>query len=172
MDDRLQHDPRTKQQIKDLLYNYIYEPVLKQSRRRLDDIIMKNCALLQLSFAAFHYKGVAYQTLDATLPPRRQHLATSLHVYMDEYLVELDKLNNYELPYVLGFLSQVLNSSSELQDYITVLPDSVHKPIQSLIASCPCRQGKLDKDAVLDLQIRNQVSINLIKQRLFTNLLI
>lgn len=172
MDERLQHDPRTKQMIKDMIYNFLYEPALKQFRARLENIITRNCQLLQTDNRAFFYKGEPYVSIDATLPIKRQKLDGSLCVYMDQYIVELNQLNNHELPYVLGFVSTVLNSSNELQDYLKVLPDAVHRPLSALIAQCPCKASKLSADSVIDLQIRNQVSINLMKQRLVTNLLI
>ena len=40
--EQLNHDPRTKQQIKDILYQHQYGPVQGQFKKRLDEIITKN----------------------------------------------------------------------------------------------------------------------------------
>lgn len=172
MADQLQHDPRTKQQVKDALYEYLYTPLLKQFKLRLDTLIVKNSVLLGNSERSFSYKGVVYQMESAPLPKLLNRLVRQLHPTMDDYISERDQLNNYELPYVLGFISQVLNASNDLQDLLLVLPSSVHRPIEDLIASCPCRTRKLTQEGVHNLRIRNQVSINLMKQRQVMNLLI
>lgn len=169
--DQLQHDPRTKQMIKDTLYDFLYAPALKQFRARLENIITRNCEIQNTGNRAFFYKGEPYVSVDAVLPIKRIRLHNSLYVYMDQYLVELNQLNNHELPYVLGFISQTLNASNDIQDYLKVLPEAVHRPLSSLVAQCPCRTSKLTPDTVIDLQIRNQVPINLMKQRLVINLL-
>lgn len=172
MDSGLQHDPRTKSMIKDALYNYLYEPALRQFKAQLESIIMKNCTLNNTDNRSFFYKGEQYVSENATLPLKRLKLHNSLHEHMDTYLLELHKLNDHELPYVIGFVGQVLNSSNDLHDYLKVFPESVHRPISKLISQCPCRTSKLTEDAVMDLKIRNQASINLMKQRLVINLLI
>jgi hypothetical protein len=172
MKEALQHDPRTKKQIKDLIFAFLYDPTIKQLRARLEAIIIKNSALQGSSNLTFVYKGVTYSSIDATLHASRQRLSPLLHDHMDEYLTEAKNLNEVELPYVLGFINSVLNSSCDLQDYLRVLPDAVHRPLLKLVQTCPCRVKSLSNDAVIDLQIRNQKSISLMKQRLVTNLLI
>ena len=172
MDDTLQHDPRTKQYIKDVLYSFLYDPIEKQLKRQLDALIIKNSVLIGASHTSFMYKGTLY-SIDDSRPPRKMNmLVNQLHPFMDEYLKEVKKLNNVELPYVLGFITQVLNSSNDLHDYLRVLPDSIHRPIEKIIASCPCRSKHLTEDVIESLQTKNKVSIDLIKQRMVTNLLI
>lgn len=170
--DKLEHDPRTKQQIKDALYAFLYEPVTKQFKSRLDTLIERNTLMGGHSHKHFIYKGTLYNG-DLTLPPlKKNRLIPQLRVAMEEYLVDLGQLNNEELPFVLGFINQVLNSSSDLADYLRVLPESVHQPLQKLLLTCPCRSTHLTNDRVESLQLKNQQSISLMKQRLLTNLLI
>lgn len=172
MNEHLQHDPRTKQQIKDALYSFLYNPVLRNFQRKLEKLITKNSVLCGNAEASFMYKSNIYSTPNAVIPRKMNRLHKSLYIYMDEYLQEITQLNNYELPYVLGFIGQVLNASNDLQDYLLVFPSSVHQPIQKLIASCPCKNHKLTQEAVLTLQTKNKVSIDLMKRRMVTNLLI
>lgn len=169
---KLEHDPRTKQQVKEALYSYLYDPVIKQFKSRLDTLIMRNCVAGGYGHKHFVYKGVVYNS-DTTVPPlRKNRLVPALKDEMETYLADMHQLNNVELPYVLGFINKVLNSSCDLQDYLRVLPESIHAPLEKLMATCPCRTTKLSEDKAKKLVLENEQPISLMKQRLFTNLLI
>ena len=172
MSEVLQHDPRMKSQIKDMLCNFLYEPVRKQFKHRLDTLISRNTAIIGASHQSFIYKGNLYNNDPSPVPRRLNRLVPQLVPEMDAYLADLKQLNDKEVPYVLGFINQVLNSSNDLHDYLRLLPSSVHQPIQKLIDSCPCRTKKLTDEQVQELQARNKQSIDLVKQRMVTNLLI
>lgn len=167
-----QHDPRTKQMIKDVLYELLYTPIQKQFKQRLDQLIVKNAVLGGYSHKSFMYKNVLY-TCDTNAVPRKMNrLVIQLQPAMNEYLKELKQLNEEELPHVLGYITQVLNSSNEFHDYLRLLPPSVHPSIQSLINTCSCRGKKLPDETVTMLQTKNQGSVQLLKNRMVTNLLI
>lgn len=168
----LQHDPRTKQQIKDALYEFLYTPVLQKYRERLDSIIIKNAVLLSSTHHSFTYKGVLYACEGQTIPRKLNRLVPPLRPHMEEYLAEVNQLNNKELPYVLGFITKMLNASNSLQDYLQILPDCVHKPIVTMIAQCPCKAHGLTPDQVNSIKEANKDNISLLKQRLITNLII
>lgn len=169
--DKLEHDPRTKQTIKDALYSFIYGPVQKQFKSRIETLINRNTLMGGHKHKHFTYKGVVY-TCDATPPPtKKNRLNSNLRDEVDSYLEELNQLNNRELPYVLGFINQVLNASGDLADYKRILPESVHYPINKLMSTCPCRVTSLAEERVTNLTTKNQESIGMIKQRLVMNLL-
>lgn len=172
MDLRLQHDPRTKQQIKDAIYNFLYEPVLNELKNRLESLILKNCILLGNPNHSFSYRGVSYDCTGGVLPRKRNRLLPQLYSLMDDYLKDLHQLNQYELPFVLGYITHVMNSSNELHDYFKLLPTAVHQPVAQLISTCPCRASKLSASAIQELQSNNKVPISLIRNRLVTNLLL
>ena len=172
MEDHLQHDPRTKQQIKDILFAFLYNPVERHFKKQLDAIILQNSILLNSPYQCFSYKGIVYALQVAPVIRKMPRLSPALHVRMDNYLKEVKQLNNVELPYVVGFINQVLNSSNNLQDYLKMLPASIHSPIEQLIATCPYRVVALDKDHVQQLKDKNQVPIDMIKQRMVSNLLL
>ena len=168
----LQHDPRTKQLIKDSLYDFLYTPVQRQFKTRLDTIIIRNTLLGGYGHKSFNYKGVHY-SCDTGAPPRKwNRLLPQLRDQMDGYLQDLNQLNDTELPFVLGFINQVLNSSNDLGDYLRLFPESVHQPIEKLIATCPCQAKQLSDEQVALLQEQNKKHIELIKKRMVTNLLI
>lgn len=172
MDACLQHDPRTKSQIKDALFDYLYAPVKRHFKARLDTIITRNSLLGGFSHQSFVYKGEFYSCDTAAPPLKRNRLLTQLRPDMDEYLKETQAIDMQELPYVIGFINQVLNSSNDLTDYLQLLPESVHQPLDQLIATCPCKTRQLTDDQVKALRERNKASISLMKQRMVTNLLI
>lgn len=172
MDNQLQHDPRTKQQIKDALYEFLYKPVQKQLKRQLDTLIVKNALMCGHSHKSFMYKSVLYNCDDTPLPRKMNRLDTRLVPEMNDYLKELKQLNEKELPYVLGYINQVLNASNDLCDYLRLLPDAVHRPVQTLIDTCPCKGKKMPSEAVSFLQQKNQASIDMMRRRMVTNLLL
>ena len=172
MSEVLQHDPRTKQQIKDMLYAFLYEPVQRQFKTRLDSLIKRNTVILGASHQSFIYKGNLY-TCDIAPPPRKlNRLVPQLVPDMEAYLTDQKQINDKERPYVVGFINQVLNASNDLHDYLRVLPQSLRPPIQKLIDSYPCRTKKLTDAEVQEMQAKNQRYIDLVKARMVMNLLI
>lgn len=167
------HDPRTKQQLKDMLYHYLYDPVMGKFKERLDGIILAHDKLNQTLLRCFSYRGLVYQVDSSNPTPRPMpRLHKSLHPTMDQYLSELREINDREIPFVLGFINQVLNSSDNLHDYIRALPPSVHRPLQEVIAQCGCKTASLSELELNNLLVRNTESINLMKQRMVLNLLL
>lgn len=170
---QLRHDPRTKQNIKDMLYSYMYDPVQHKFKERLSRIILKNSTALGSSHACFIYKNELYQLDENERPPRKvNRLLPELHSEMNEYLKDINRLNMHEIPYVMGFINQVLNSSEDLQDYMRVLPKVLHRPLQDAIESCPCCTSKLTPETVEEMCRRNYRSIELMKARLVRNLIL
>jgi HD superfamily phosphohydrolase YqeK len=109
MADQLQHDPNTKQKIKDALYLHLYATVEKQFKQRLDQIIVRNAAVCGYSHQSFMYKNVLYNC-DATAVPRKMNrLTPALQPAMNDLLKEMKQINDKEVPYVIGYINQVLN---------------------------------------------------------------
>lgn len=168
----IQHDPKTKQNIKAAIFDYLYDPAKKQFNAKVGALIVKNSTALGNSEGSFTYKGEIYQLAGASLSRKMNRLVRELQPIMDGYLEELAHLNNYELPHVLGFIGQVLNASNALQDYLLVLPEAVHPPIHEMIAKCPSRTNKLTLSDIESFKKKNSLPISLMKQRLVTNLII
>ena len=172
MTEPLKHDPQTKQQIKDVLYDLLYQPLQKQFQEKLNKIIYANCLAGKHSHKSFIYRNTTYSCDTEALPRRMNRLQPQLQPEMDDYLRLVKELNSAELPLVLGFINRVLNSSNELHDYLRLLPESVHFPIQFLIDTCPCRNKKLAEGVVEDIKEESQDVIQLMRQRMMLNLLI
>lgn len=172
MDDTIQYDPRTKQQIKELLYKQLYSPVEKASKDKLSGLILRNSSIMGNSRTSFTYKGVVHSIEDSPSYRNSNRLHQSLYLDMNEYLKEVTQLNTMELPFVIGFINNVLNASNSLQDYLNVLPSSVHEPIRQLVTQCPCRSCQLSLEEVQKLIDTNKRPIALMKQRMVLNLLI
>jgi hypothetical protein len=170
--EQLQYDPRTKQLLKDNLIGFLYKPLREQLKLRLDTLIVKNTLLGSYKHKSFVYKGEFY-SCDSDLPPRKANrVVQQLIPVMDEYLREIKQLNEEELPYTLGYINQVLNASNDLQDYLRLLPAALHRPIEELSYMCPCRSRHITEEQAKELEKKNELPINLIKQRMVRNLLI
>ena len=168
----LQHDPRTKQQLKDLLYGFLYAPVQRQYQQTLHSIITRNTLATRSGHKSFIYKGVVYN-MDQAAPPRKMtRLIPALVPEMNAYLAEVTRLNTQEVPYVVGYITQVLNASNNFQDYLQAFPSVLHPTLEKIIAPCPCRNQKLTPEEIQAIQAKNQKSIDLLKQRVVTNLII
>jgi len=172
MSEHLQLDPRTKSQIKDTLYTFLYAPIDKEFQDRLNQIAHKNTLLGGYAHTSFIFKNVTYNCDTTALPRKQNRLLIQLQPLMNDWLTDAKLLNEKELPFVMGFINQVLNSSNELHDYLRLLPESLHHPVQRLIDSCPCRGKKLSNETVSLLQDKNKDTIHLMKRRMVTNLLI
>lgn len=167
----LQYDPRTKQYIKDTLFSCLYDPVNKQLRERLDTLIIKNTIANGYSHKSFNYRGTTYSK-EYTAPPRKMNRLSPLLVpEMDSYIRDISHLSATEIPYVTGYLNQVLNASESIQDYIRLLPAALHRPLDQFMESCPCRHPKLKEEQVFSLQEKNTQAIQYIKQRMVLNLI-
>lgn len=172
MDETLQHDPKAKFQIKNALFDFLYSPVQKKLAKKLEQIAIKNAVLGKYSHASFAYKDEFY-CCDTNPPPRKMNrLLLQMQGPMNEYLAEQKELNENELPYVLGFINQVLNSSNELHDYLRVFPEATHHPIQQLINTCPCRTKSLTDESIDSLKQNNKEAIRLLCQRMLINMII
>ncbi len=168
----LQYDPKTKHQIKEALYAFLYSPIKKRLFNTLSALIIKNTLLTKSGHRSFVFKGVLY-TQETTPAPRPwTQLHPSLAQEMKDYLAEVAEIDSQEMPYVMGYLNQVLNSSDHLCDYLHLLPHSLHYPIRDLIDRCPCRTSKLTEPEVETIQKANQTAIAMINQRMALNLLI
>ena len=170
--DKLEHDPRTKSQIKDALYAFLYLPVQNQFKARTEALIIRTTVMGGYSHRHFVYKGEVYNAEASPPPLKKNRLVPQLRDEMEEFLKDRNQLNDQELPYVLGFITQLLNASNDLMDYLRVLPESVHQPLNQMMASHPCRSTTLTDEKVEHIKAKNEVGINLMKQRLARNLLI
>lgn len=169
----LQFDPHTKTMIRDKLYEHIYQPVREQFRKRLHTLITTNSAMHGNTQAWMRFRGEKFHTDNPGQQPRIMNTChAKVLPSMKEYVEDLEKLNQEEVPHVLGFITAVLNSSNSLQDYLRVFPDCIHKPVEDLIRQCGCHNTSL-KDARIDeIRTRNQTSIEVLKQRMVLNLLL
>ncbi|WP_289101022.1 hypothetical protein [uncultured Marinobacter sp.] len=167
------YDPKTKALIKDRLYEHLYAPVKESFNQRLKTIIVKNSVLHGNDQQWLSYKG-EYYAIDQTQPRPRpmNRLHKELTSVMNEYVNDLEYLNQQELPYVLGFINNVLNSSNSLQDYFRIFPESIHGPLKDVADRCACKENRLAPETVKEIQQKNQIPIELMKKRMVLNLLI
>lgn len=172
MEPLVQYDPKTKLNIKERIYSVLYGPVQNKFRQRIEDLIIRNCNLIANPHKHFVYKGELYNVDNTKVPIRQNRLAQALRPEMDDYLCELNQLNDKELPYVMGLINKVLNMSNNLGDYKELFPDSIKPYLEEFEAACPCRQKHLSPDDVLHFQQANAEQLSLMRERMMQNLLL
>lgn len=173
MSSALAYDPRTKKRIRDGLYTALYDPVIHQQEEALKTLIVKNSRLCKVTQTCFKYKGEVYTYEKGKLIPRPVNwLDSSLFTEMSAYLEEKRVLEEEELPYVIAFMNQVLNSSDSFKDYYKLFPESLHSVLRRLEESCPCRSDLLSATQIERIQRQNVRSVSLMKRRMLTNILI
>lgn len=172
MEPLVQYDPLTKYNIKDKLYSVLYGPVDNVFRKRIEGLIIQNCSLINNPHKHFVYKGELYNIDQTKLPLKQNRLAQQLRPIMDDYLQDLNQLNDKEMPYVMNLINKILNSSNSLSDYKELLPESIKPYLEEFEAACPCRQKHLTKDDVLHFQQANADQLALMRERMMQNLLL
>jgi len=170
--EQLQFDPRTKAMVKDSLYEFLYGPVQRNYQSRLDSLIIRNTIAGGYATKSFHYKGNQYHCESGRPPRGWNKLMPHFKTEMDELLAEFDEINKREIPFVVGFIGQVLNASDSFVDYLRVFPDSVHQPIQKIMQTCPCCNQQLSDDKVDALITKHNNTITMMKHRMVQNLLL
>lgn len=168
-------DPTLKYDIKEALYEMLYRPVLNTFQARLDALVLTNCQLQRNDRQEFAYKGEHY--VHSTYRPgyaARQipRLHLTLVPLMEQYLQELNQINQKEVPLVMGYLNQILNSSNNLHDWLQLFPDVLHPPLQQAVQRCGCRTSALQPEDINSIRIRTAEGTQLVKQRMMLNLLL
>lgn len=158
--------PQVKQLIKDTLYEFLFEPANKSLQKQLESVVYRNCVMSHYTHKSVAYKGFVYN-FDTEAPPRRwNRLIPELRPTMDKILFETEELSRYEVPFIMGYITQVLNSSEHLSDYLALLPDCVHPAFKKILHILPSPSLEPAK------KVFNQKAVDLIKQRMVTNLLL
>lgn len=172
MRSQLVYEASVKYRIKDAIHKHLYDPVYKRLNNAINELIVKNTLLKKYSHKSFIYKGEFY-SYDSAPPPRKMNqLDWSLRDAMDEYLQERKKLNEQEIPFVLGYITQVLNATNCFENYLQLFPDCLHAIIQEFIEICPYHNSHLSQETIEAIKQKNETSIQLLKQRMAINLLL
>jgi hypothetical protein len=165
---------RLKAEIKEAIERFLYEPVERHFKRRLDEIIIANTLAGKYHVKSFHYKGIQYHCEDGRPPRDWNRLLPQFKEQMDEYLRDVKAIDEKERPFIFGYINQVLNSSNHLADYYALLPDSAHRPIKELNVdtSFMYPYPLMAKDKMDRILVQNQKPIEMLKTRMVTNLLL
>jgi hypothetical protein len=158
--------------IRTSIHEFLYGPVREYYQRELHELIDLNEQISQGVNEIFVYRGIRYAKKEFRhLPKHIPRLDPTLHDRMERYLAETKELNDVEVPLVMGYIQNVLNTSDQLQDYLALFPSAIHPPIQQVIDHCNCRGVNLtlaEAEKMIDTHAK---SFDYIKQRMVFNLL-
>lgn len=169
--EQLRLDARTKQEIKESIREYLYAHPERMSVRKLDSLVIKNCLACGYREQQFHYRGRLYVSSGARPVRSWNPLSNKLFDEMNSYLEEIQEYEMEEA-YIMGSVTQILNSSNSIPDYFRVFPECLHPPIQRFLNSCPCKSKTLTDEQVQNLIHKNKLNIDQMQVRMITNLLI
>lgn len=164
-------DPRVKQAVKLALEDAMYAPTKRRQDAKLQSIITTNTIRQKYEHESFSYKGEYYSF--ELKPPRfkTNRLLPELHASMDEYLAEAKHLEYNEKPYIIGFFTKMLNTSSSLLDYYELLPGCMHRPLSQLnLDPVFILPRELTDEQVETFKLAHQEWIFLLKKRMVLDL--
>lgn len=168
MGDRLKAKLLVKQAIERHLYG-VFDDKLKA---RLEDIIDQTNALTMNAAESFSYKGVRYIKDGWKVHPSRiKRLHPSLDATMDQWLVDLAEINDYERPIVMGYVQNVLNAAKHAKDYLTLLPTALCEPFKEQLGLLCDDYSHVSIDDAESLVKTHEAAYTLLKTRLMMNML-
>lgn len=165
------HDPKAKGLIRQSIINYLYRPVDTKLQEKLHKIILDNTRLGSFSHQSFLYKGELYQW-DSRTPPRNSNrLMPDMIPVMNAYLDEKNELDQWERPMATGYITAALNASNIIGDYLLLLPDALHHPLQGMFDPSENWSPEMTQAQAQEFISKHRASYNAVKQRLVWNLI-
>jgi hypothetical protein len=165
--------PALRLQLQKELYNIVYARYQRQSGEKIMSLIQKNQGLQRLAFPAFSYKGEKYSSIPegARGADRKiiripyQPLDKSLHAEMDAWLEAKADIEREEAVFVMNALSAVLKSTTNINDYIRLLPELLHPHLHYVASLCECQVQSMTDEQVERLLATHGRYINVIRER-------
>lgn len=168
-------NPRTKRIIKESIEEFLYVPARKQTRRQIEELIVKNCRLQRTTHKSFVYKTVDYNMDSDPIPLRRNRLVAELRPTMEECLADEQRLID-EMPLVMGVVVIVLNASNAPGDWLCIFPASTHHTLKKAVMAAGIEldwyHTHLPEATINELRTKHQHLLDLMRQRMTINLLI
>lgn len=168
------NQPTFKKETLKALMAFLYKDQREKQKEKLKAIINKNTAMLSSSHRSFLYKNELYVYDDKERIPRiKNKLQKPLIPDMEEWLAEVDALEAEEAFYVESFLIRVLNVSSDVEDHLALLPNTLHRPYKekwSLTYTLP--DTKLSPEFVAKFTQEHQKQVEVLNKRLMLNMLL
>lgn len=153
------------------LREYVYVPAAEMQRKQLDALVDSN-AVLSGNCSFFRYGGEVYRHSEAPrIEPRIvPALRPVFRERMREYLAIRAALEK-RMYAAMGALIPLWNASSSLEDYLAVLPDSLHPPLLGFRHMGP-GEACFSPGDIKKMQERIAPGIDLLRQQLVLNLLV
>lgn len=161
-----------KQDVKNAILTFLYEPVSKGFHQEIVEVVRANIVKTKSSQIGFMYRGEWFTTDYRKLYPRRkQRLHKDLVSQMDGILERRKAVYDVEVPYVNGYITKVLNTSDSVEDFIALFPQALSKPIKESTVAITRKPAKHSDEFVQAFLQENAKSLEYLKTRLVLNLL-
>lgn len=156
------------------LHEICYQLSLDKLEERLMDLIRRNCNRMGHVWPVFSYKGTLHIEKGLVIDPKmkakdkyyvlNQRLDPTLHAEMDKWLNYQQTLKS-ESQLVTSTLTSVLNSTSHVGDYLTMLPDLLHDRLNEVSERCTCTTVPMTQERRQQVLSTQGRYINLIRER-------
>lgn len=167
MGDKLKMKLRLKQAIESHLYGAFDERI----KARLNEMIDQQNSISMHHAESFSYKGKRYirdgYRVAVTMIRR---LVPELHETMDQWLVDVGSIEDYERPLVMGYVQTVLNSAKEPDDYLRLFPTALTQAFPAVMELVEDYERVGVNEAATKVEIHED-AYRLLRIRLMTNLL-
>lgn len=167
----IKHHPLAKANVKMDLLKAVYGPGEKEFTKAIQGIIEQNSRRQGIYASSFCYRGVSYPS-GKQYPRSPYSLHPDFWATVDDLIKQRDDLEIYEKPLVSAFVTNVLNSSDYWEDFLKVLPESLHQFIHERRFLFNSQVPTLDDAQVQLILARHAKGAQLLRTRLVWNLLL
>lgn len=168
MGDRL----KVKLHIKQSIEHHLYGQFDDRMKSRLEALIDRNNILTQFASESFQFRGVRYIKQGWRVHPRHiKRIHPELDADISDYVEDLQAINDYERPIVMGYVQTVLNTSAKPEDFLVLFPSSLVTKFQEALESVTGDSTHISIDDAESLVKAHSGAYELLKVRLMANLL-
>lgn len=175
--------PIAKWAIRDFLLLELYNPVEERKQRDTKVLVEKNVVLLQAEDMQLHkkvlpehfhrsfaYNGQFYSIEQDSGPRNRNWLHKSLEPEMQEFLTHYGNVTEERLM-VSGFFDSMLATFPAPGDWLQILPQTLHEPLQAYVTAPSWDPVKTPAE-IDAFMAKHKPRYDLIRQRMAINLIL
>jgi len=172
MNDCKELSPHARIELVDAIVNDLYSPEIKYQQSMLDAMIESNSTLNGNTQAHFIFKGETYikSGFKGVAERPSNSLDKSLRTEMKGWLKEQEQIA-FEKTQILGYLGRMLLLTTYTEDFLKVLPPSLHRIVLKLDRHFKTGDGILQGEALEEFQRNNHDVLKIIKGRMALGLL-
>lgn len=149
------------------ILDFLYSSSIAAHNKLLNNILDRNKTLMNTESNSILFNGTTYSLSNHEntrgMKPTRLH--SDLQEEMLKLIKEINYINEYEYPYIQGFITSVLNESDSIVDYKRIFPEEFDIPIDTYAVFNGIKDSTLTDEEVEKIKIKNKNALNVLKQK-------